>query len=134
MKQMKGPGAAFVSKPGILLAVICVVLVLAGCSGAPDADDVAPLLENQLRQQLDSAESTMRALGGESGVDLMRAMGAPDPADIHVENVEILESRALEHDDYELDMRYDIVTADARRVQTTTVRVNEGDNGWRLLP
>ena len=111
-----------------------VVAFLAACSGAPDAGDVQPLLETQVRASLENAQSAMRALGGESGVEFMRAMGAPNPDDIHIENVEILESRELEHQDYELQLRYDIVAGDNRKVETSTVRVNEGDNGWRLLP
>lgn len=110
------------------------IALLAGCSGAPDAGDVQPLLEKQVRSSLENAQSAMRALGGESGVEFMRAMGAPEPTDISIENVEILESRELEHDDYELKLRYDIVAGENRKVETTTVRVNEGDDGWRLLP
>ncbi|WP_293622670.1 hypothetical protein [Salinisphaera sp.] len=109
-------------------------LLLGGCSGAPDAGDLQPLLQTQLRANLQSAQSAMQALGGDQGVAFMRALGAPDPAQIRVENVEIFESRELDNGDYEVRLRYDIVAGDRRDIQTRTVVADKADSGWRLLP
>ena len=112
-----------------------VVAFLAACSGAPDAGDVQPLLETQVRASLENAQSAMRALGGESGGEFMRAKGVLDPARIRVENVEILESGQLTHDHYEPRLRAEIVAGDEqRKIETATVCVNEAASGWQLLP
>ena len=113
---------------------LLVTLILAGCSGAPEADDLQPLLEQQLRDSVASYESTMRALGGEQGVEFMRLLGAPESGKISVENVEIFETRELDNGDYELQVRYDIVAGDNREIETSTVRIDKADSGWRLLP
>ena len=113
---------------------LLVTLILAGCSGAPEADDLQPLLEQQLRDSVASYESTMRALGGEQGVEFMRLLGAPESGKISVENVEIFETRELDNGDYELQVRYDIVAGDNREIETSTVRIDKTDSGWRLLP
>lgn len=114
--------------------VLIITLLLSSCSGAPDADDLQPLLEQNLRESLQSAQSAVRALGGEPGVDFMRSLGAPDPDDLVVENVKVLESRELDNGDYEIALRYDIVAGDNREIKTTTVRVDRTDSAWRLLP
>lgn len=114
--------------------VLIITLLLSSCSGAPDADDLQPLLEQNLRESLQSAQSAVRALGGEQGVDFMRALGAPEPGDIKIDNVNTLESRELDNGDYEVDIRYDIVAGDNREIKTTTVRLDRTDSGWRLLP
>ena len=115
------------------LAAVVLLGMLTGCSGAPDADDIQPLLQQQLRERLRDVQSAARTVGGEQGVQFMRALGAPDPEEITVDNVRILESRALEHDDHALDVRYDIVTGERSRVETATLYVNRSDDGWRLV-
>ena len=125
------------SRPGrrlLATAALLSTLILAGCSDTPDTDDLQPLLEQQLRESVASYESTMRALGGEQGVEFMRALGAPEAEQITVENVEIFESRELDNGDYELQIRYDIVAGDGREIETSTVRMDKADSGWRLLP
>ena len=125
------------SRPGrrlLATAALLSTLILAGCSDTPDTDDLQPLLEQQLRESVASYESTMRALGGEQGVEFMRALGAPEAEQITVENVEIFESRELDNGDYELQIRYDIVAGDSREIETSTVRMDKADSGWRLLP
>ena len=124
-------------RPGrrlLATAALLSTLILAGCSDTPDTDDLQPLLEQQLRESVASYESTMRALGGEQGVEFMRALGAPEAEQITVENVEIFESRELDNGDYELQIRYDIVAGDSREIETSTVRMDKADSGWRLLP
>jgi hypothetical protein len=114
--------------------VLILAVLLSACSGAPNADDLRPLLNNDLRANLRNAQSAARALGGEQGVAFMRALGAPDPGAIAVENVKVLESQALDNGDYEVRVRYDIVAGDNREIKTTTVRVDQVDDAWRLLP
>lgn len=114
--------------------VLILAVLLSACSGAPNADDLRPLLNNDLRANLRNAQSAARALGGEQGVAFMRALGAPDPGAIAVENVKVLESQALDNGDYEVRVRYDIVAGDNREIKTATVRVDQVDDAWRLLP
>lgn len=114
--------------------VLCITLLLASCTGAPGADDLRPLIEQNIRDSLQGAQTAVRSLGGDQGVDFMRALGAPDPQEVAIENVKVLESRALDNGDYEIALRYDLVAGDSRRIKTTTVRVDKVDGRWRLLP
>ncbi|MES1928039.1 hypothetical protein SADO_02250 [Salinisphaera dokdonensis CL-ES53] len=125
------------SRPGrrlLATAALLSTLILAGCSDTPNTDDLQPLLQQQLRESVANYESTMRALGGEQGVEFMRALGAPEAEQITVENVEIFDTRELDNGDYELQIRYDVVAGDSREIETSTVRMDKADSGWRLLP
>ena len=53
---------------------------------------------------------------------------------MQVEHVQILDSRELDHGDYDLDVRYDVVVGDEREVVSRRLRLNETADGWRLVP
>ena len=112
--------------------VLILAVLLSACSGAPNADDLRPLLNNDLRANLRNAQSAARALGGEQGVAFMRSLGAPDPGAIAVENVKVLESQALDNGDYEVRVRYDIVAGDNREIKTA--HGTRRPSGRRLAP
>lgn len=116
------------------LSITLALMALAGCSDAPEASDVQPLLADSLRSGLVHARSMAETLGGADGVAFIESLGAPAPADVKVEHVRILDSRELDHGAYGLDVRYDVVVDDDREVVTRTLRLNETDDGWRLLP
>lgn len=121
--------------PRIVAAlVILASAMLVGCAPRPDAGDIQPLLEQSLREDLQDVHSVARAFGGAEGGAFMRALGAPEPAAVTVENVKILESRVLENGDHEIELRYDIVIGGERRIREDMVRIDRIGERWRLLP
>ncbi|WP_123630453.1 hypothetical protein [Salinisphaera orenii] len=116
------------------LSITLVLAGLAGCSDAPEAADVQPLVEDSLRSGIVHARSMAETLGGADGVAFIESLGAPEPADVQVEHVQILDSRELDHGDYDLDVRYDVVVGDEREVVSRRLRLNETADGWRLVP
>jgi len=117
-----------------MLRAACVGLLLAllaGCSGPPAESDVQTALETRIRQDIQKAEAQARAIGGEASVELMRSFGSPKPEDLHIRNVEILESEELDNGDYEVRIRFDTDFGERSNTSTTKLIMQDTDDGWR---
>lgn len=107
------------------------LILLAGCSGAPDDADIQSALQTHMRKQIRDAEDQARSIAGEGAVSMMHKIGSPKPEDITVDDVEILESRELDNGDYEIRARLVVATGDDSNTSTQKFFMRDTDDGWR---
>ena len=117
-----------------LLAVLIIAAAgLVACSQSPDTATVAKAVQHQVRANLTDVNDLAGRLGGESAQQALRALGAPEPDEITVEHLEILESKRLDNGDYTLKVHYDLVTPANSRGVTRTIQLRAVDDGWQAV-
>lgn len=113
--------------------VLIGILLVAACARSPDPDTVRQAVQDQVRRNLSGLDQLASRLGGDSAVSMLRSLGSPDPQTLHVEHLQILDSQRLDDGDYDLRVRYDIVTPNASQSTTRTIQLEKTDQGWRAV-
>lgn len=116
------------------LSCLLVACVLAGCSQAPSTQTVQDAVQSRIRQDLGQAEQAAHALGGDGAVKIMRQLGAPEAKDVHVDNLRILDSKALDDGSYRMQLRYDTRTPNASHTTEQVYVLEKTEDGWKAIP
>lgn len=125
---MRWPWFAVVSILGVALGV-------AGCARGPNDDALQSALQTNVRSQLSQVDSLAGTLGGDTAVHMLRALGSPDPKQVRVAHVTVLDKHRLDDGDYDMRVRYDLVTPNGSDTVTRTVLLEHSDDGhWRAVP
>jgi hypothetical protein len=84
-----------------IISLIIVVLLLTGCSDAPNESALAEIIQSSVREQLTAELSAMSMFGGEKIANsVAKSMGIPDPNTVFVKNVKIDDQTKKENGDY----------------------------------
>lgn len=121
---------------GFVAVVAVVLLVLtAGCARGPSDEALQAAIQANVRAGLAQVDSLAGALGGDSAVGLLRALGSPDPDKVRVAHITVLEQQRLDDGDYDMRVRYDLVTPHASDTVTRDLLLEHSDDGhWRAVP
>ena len=120
----------------ILAALVLVLLATTtGCARGPSDDALRAAIQANVRSDLSKVDSLASTLGGDSAVHLLRALGSPDPQDVRVAHVTVLEQQRLDDGDYDMRVRYDLVTPNGSDTLTRDLLLEHRDDGhWRAVP
>lgn len=120
----------------IVLGLIVSLLALtAGCARGPSDDALQAAIQTNVRADLSQVDSLASALGGDSAVRLLRALGSPDPKQVRVEHITVLNRQRLDDGDYDMRVRYDLVTPNGSDTVTRDLLLEHSDDGhWRAVP
>ena len=113
--------------------VLLTAVLLAGCSQRPDDAAITRAVQQQVRDGLSDIDTLADRLGGDSAVKMLRAFGAPDPDELYVEHLEVLDAQRLDNGDYTMKIHYDLVTPDNSRGMTRTIQLRAVADGWRAV-
>jgi len=117
-----------------LLWLATLLLAVAGCSNAPSDSAVQQAVQARIQQDLGKAENAARTLGGDSAVKLLHSLGTPEPSQVTVANIDILDSQSQDDGSYRMRVRFDTRTPDASHTSEQTYALEKTDNGWRAIP
>ncbi|MES1955879.1 hypothetical protein [Salinisphaera hydrothermalis] len=119
----------------LVAALVTLIALTAGCARGPSGDDLRAAIQANVRSDLSKVDSLASTLGGNSAVHLLRALGSPDPKDVRVEHVTVLEQQRLDDGDYDMRVRYDLVTPNGSDTLTRDLLLEHRDDGhWRAVP
>lgn len=115
-------------------AVLLALVLLAGCTRGPDNAALRAAIQAHVRAELTEIDSLANTLGGDSAVAVLRALGAPAPADLRVADVTVLTRRRIDADDYAMKVRYDLIGPDTSATVTRDLLLaRQPDGHWRAL-
>lgn len=122
--------------PRVLRLLVSLLLIgaLAACSGGPSKSALQDAVQTRIQQDLGNAEKAAHALGGDSAVQLMHSLGAPEADSVRVENVTVLDSQSLQDGAYRMHLSYDTRTPNASHTTEQTYVLEPTDNGWKAIP
>lgn len=116
-------------------SLLALAMLLAACARGPDTQALQSAIQTRVRSELSHVENLADALGGQTAVRVLRALGSPDPQTVRVAHVTVLERTRLDDGDYIMRVRYELVTPDTRDTVTRRWMLVHLDNGrWRALP
>ena len=111
------------------------VALLAGCARGPSHNALQAAIQSNARSDLSQVDSLASALGGDAAVHLLRALGSPDPKQVQVKHVTVLKQQRLDDGDYDMRVRYDLVTPNGSDTVTRDLLLEHSDDGhWRAIP
>lgn len=117
-----------------LLISLLLIVALAACSGGPSKSALQDAVQTRIQQDLANAEQAAHTLGGDGAVQLMHSLGAPEADNVHVEDITVLDSQALQDGAYRMHLRYDTRTPNASHTTEQTYVLEPTDNGWKAIP
>ena len=115
-----------------LFALPLLLIALVGCGGGgPSPDAIQESMQAQVRDAMRQAENIALSMGGSR--EMLRSMGQPTPEEVSIDNVEILEKKALDNGDYRVNFSFDVVTKCERETRTSETLVKDTDDGWQVV-
>lgn len=119
----------------LVAALVALLALTAGCARGPSDDALQAAIQANVRSDLSTVDSLASTLGGDSAVRVLRALGSPDPKDVRVEHVTVLRQQRLDDGDYDMRVRYDLVTPNGSDTVTRNLLLEHRDDGhWRAVP
>ena len=115
-----------------LFALPLLLIALVGCGGGgPSPDAIQESMQAQVRDAMRQAENIALSMGGSR--EMLRSMGQPTPEEVSIENVEILEKKALDNGDYRVSFTGEVVMGGQRRTRSLETVVKKTDKGWHVV-
>ncbi|MGB7755526.1 MAG: hypothetical protein WBL23_05640 [Salinisphaera sp.] len=119
----------------VIASTLGLLALSAGCARGPGNDALQAAIQTNVRSDLTQVDSLAGALGGDSAVHLLHALGSPDPAQVKVRHVTVLQQKRLDDGDYDMRVRYDLVTPNASDTVTRDLLLQHSDDGhWHAIP
>lgn len=109
------------------------IMLLAGCSGGPSDRQIAEAMEQKMKTEITQQLETMKAIGGQKGVDMAQTMDIPDPEKIAIEELSSEDMIKSDNGDYTAKITFTTVVGDKKGTGHARITLSEVDGDWRVV-